>query len=63
MAIIEHTYIHTYIKGLRPRSLTVHIYVAISGNIIGKLFFIMAKCRGNRGELSQRAQRASVVTL
>jgi len=48
---------------LSPRSPTARVHVAAGGNIIGKSFLMMAKCRGDRGEPSQRAQRAGVATL
>jgi hypothetical protein len=46
-----------------PRSPTARVHVAAGGNIVGKSFLMMAKCRGDGGEPSQRAQRAGVATL
>ena len=52
-----------FINRICPRSPTTRVHVAAGGNIIGKSFLIMAKCRGDGGEPSQRAARASVATL
>ena len=46
-----------------PRSPTAHVHVAAGKNIIWNLFLLMAKCRGNGKEPSQRVQRAVVTTL
>ena len=43
-----------------PRSPTVRVHVAAGGNIIRKSFLMMAKCRGDGREPSQRMQRAVV---
>jgi len=40
-----------------PRSPTVRVYVAAGRNIIGKSFLMIAKCRGDSREPSQRVQR------
>jgi len=50
-------------SGFCPQSPTARVHVAAGGNIIGKSFLMMAKCRGDGGEPSQRAARAGVVTL
>ena len=46
-----------------PRSPTARVHVAAGGNIIWNLFHLMAKCRGDGREPSQRVQRAVVATL
>ena len=45
---------------IRPRSPTARVHVAAGGNIIRKLFLMMAKCRGDGREPSQCIQRAVV---
>jgi len=52
---------HTY-QNYRPRSPTARVHVAAGGNIIWNPFLLMAKCRGDGREPSQRAQRAVVAT-
>ena len=46
-----------------PRSTTARVHVATGKNIIRKQFFMMAKCRGDGREPSQRMQRAGVTVL
>ena len=46
-----------------PRSPTARVHVAVGGNIIRKLFLIMAKCRGDGREPSQRVHRAVAAVL
>jgi hypothetical protein len=41
----------------RPQSPTTRVHVAAGGNIIWNSFLLIAKCRGNGREPSQRAQR------
>ena len=47
---------------ISPRSPTARVHVAAGGNITWNLFLLMAKCRGNGREPSQRVQRAVVAT-
>ena len=56
MAVID-------IIDISPRSPTARVHVAAGGNIIGNPFLMMAKCRGDGREPSQRAQRAVVAAL
>ena len=42
---------------LSPRSPTARVHVAVGGNIIWNPFLLMAKCRGDGREPSQRVQR------
>jgi len=46
-----------------PRSPTARVHVAAGGNIVRKSFLLMAKCRGDGREPSQRMQRAVVAVL
>ena len=46
-----------------PRSPTARVHVAAGGNIIWNPFLLMAKCRGDGREPSQRVPRAVVATL
>src|SRR5437588_7637427 len=46
-----------------PRSPTARVHVAAGGNIIGKQFPMIAKCRGDGREPPQRVQRAGVAVL
>ena len=46
-----------------PRSPTARVHVAAGGNIIWNPFLLMAKCRGDGREPSQRVQRVVVATL
>jgi len=68
MAIILVDYFNKYLFLIlyyknSPRSPTAHVHVATGGNIIRNQFLIMAKCRGNGREPSQRVQRAGVAVL
>ena len=57
------TFIYLNITFNSPRSPTARVYVAAGGNIIRKSFLLMAKCRGDGREPSQRMQRAVVAVL
>ena len=46
-----------------PQSPTARVHVAAGGNIIGNSFLMMAKCRGDGREPSQRMQCAGVAVL
>ena len=46
-----------------PQSPTARVHVAAGGNIIGNSFLMMAKCRGDGREPSQRVQRAVVAVV
>jgi len=51
------------IRQISPRSPTARVHVAAGGNIIRNQFLMMAKCRGDGREPSQRVQRAGVTVL
>ena len=53
----------TLYRSICPRSPTARVHVAAGGNIIGKQFPMMAKCRGDGREPPQRVQRAGVAVL